>query len=120
MSDHIIKKGNTDVHDIAIYDKNGVLLTTLATASAIKFQIKATEDGVALVSKTLASGIEVDTPSTGYLRITLTASDTTQTPGTYFMGLQITWPSGEVREVAMEVDGVETEMVQIAQDVVNT
>jgi uncharacterized membrane protein affecting hemolysin expression len=119
MSEWIIKKGNTDVHDIAIYDKNGILITNLAAATAIKFQIKSLETNVALISKTVGAGIAVNTPSVGYLRITLSATDTALPPKIYYVGLQIEWAAGVIREVFLEVDDIETERLKIIQDIVN-
>jgi len=119
MSEWIIKKGNTAVQDIPIKDEDGNLIQNLATVTEIKFQIKETKTGAALVEKTAGSGIEVNTPSTGYLRLTLSASDTKLTPKTYYMGLQIEW-GAEVREVILKVDNVETENIKIVQDIVNT
>jgi len=119
MSEWIIKKGNTTVQDIPIRDEDGNLVSNLAAATEIKFQIKTLETGSALVEKTAGSGIEVNTPSTGYLRLTLSATDTNQTPKTYYMGLQIKW-GAEVREVILKVDNVETEKLKIVQDIVNT
>ena len=123
MSEWIIKKGNTAVQDIPIRDADGDLVATLALAEEIKFHIKVLETGVALVEKIEGDGIEVDTPSAGYLRLTLTATETDQTPKTYYMGLQITWGSGlgsEVREVILKVGGIATEKLKIIQDIVNT
>ena len=119
MSEWIIKKGNTAVQDIPIKDKDGALVANLAAASEIKFQIKLLETGAALVEKTVGAGIEVNTPSAGYLRLTLSATNTNQIPKTYYMGLQITWGT-EVREVILKVDSIETEKLKIIQDVVNT
>ena len=119
MSECIIKKGNTAVQDILIKDKAGDEVTTLAAATEIKFQIKALKTGAALVEKTDGAGIEVDTPSTGYLRVTLLSADTGQIPKIYYMGLQITW-GAEVREVIIKVGDIETEELRIVQDIVNT
>jgi len=119
MSEWIIKKGNTAVQDIPIRDGDGNLVSNLAAASEIKFHIKETKTDSALVEETAGSGIEVDTPSTGYLRLTLSATDTNLPPEIYFMGLQIKWGT-EVREVILKVDNVETEALKIVQDIVNT
>lgn len=119
MSEWIIKKGNTAVQDILIKDADGVAVTTLDDADEIKFHIKLLETGVELIEKTVGAGIEIDTPSEGYLRLTLSATDTNQTPKIYYMGLQITWGT-EVREVNLQVDGIETEKLKIIQDIVNT
>jgi len=119
MSEWIIKKGNTVVQDIPIKDEDGNLVSNLAAATEIKFQIKALKTGVALVEKTVGSGIEVNTPSTGYLRLTLSATDTDQTPKIYYMGLQIRW-GAEVREVILKVGTTEVQNLEITQDIVNT
>lgn len=119
MSEWEVKKGNTVVQDIPIKDADGVLVATLGTAIEIKFQIKALETGAALVEKTVGVGIEVDTPSAGYLRLTLSAVDTNQTPQKYKMGLQIKWAT-ETREVNLQVDSIDTERLTIIQDIVNT
>lgn len=119
MSEWIIKKGNTAVQDIPIRDEDGDLVTNLAAATEIKFQIKTLETGAALVERTDVVGIQVDTPDVGYLRLTLTATNTNLPPRLYYMGLQITW-GVEVREVILMVDDLETERLRIIQDVVNT
>ena len=120
MSEWIIKKGNTAVQDIPIRDEDGELVTNLGLSGVeIKFQIKRQEIGAFLVEKTIGAGIEVDMPDTGYLRLTLTATDTNQAPRLYYMGLQITWDA-EVREVILRVGGLETERLKIVQDIVNT
>jgi len=119
MSEWVIKKGNTAVQDIPIRDEDGVLVANLGAATEIKFQIKLLETGAALVEKTEVAGIEVDTPSEGYLRLTLSATDTNQTPKIYYMGLQIKW-GAEIREVILKVDNTETEKLKIIQDIVNT
>ncbi|MFW6121757.1 MAG: hypothetical protein ACOC80_12800 [Petrotogales bacterium] len=119
MSEWIIKKGNTAIQDILVKDADGDAVSNLASADEIKFHIKTLETETALVEKTVGAGIEVDTPSTGYLRLTLTATDTSQVPKTYYMGLQITWGT-EIRELILKVDGIETEKLKITQDIVNT
>ena len=119
MSTWDVKKGNTVVQDISVKDKDGVLVSNLAAASNIKFQIKVLKTGAALVEKSVGSGIEINTPSSGYLRLTLSAKDTNQIPDNYYIGLQITW-GAEVREVILKVNSTEIYTVRIIQDVVNT
>lgn len=73
------------------------------------------------MEKTVAAGgILVDTPSAGYLRVTLLPVDTgiTLSVGDYFMGLQITWSPTLIYEVNMEIDSVKTERFRIRQDIV--
>ena len=115
------KSGNTSVQDILIRDKDDDTVTNLGDATGISFQIKKTKTATsALVEKTDISGIAVDTPTTGYLRITLTPTDTgtTLSVGDYFMGLQITWSATVIYEVNMEIDDVKTERFRIRQDIV--
>ena len=116
-----VKKGNTSVQDIPVYDKDEVLVTNLVAATEIKFQIKTLkEDAAALVEKTVGAGIQVNTPSSGYLRITLLPVDTgtTLSVGDYFMALQITWSANEIYEVIITIDDVQTERFRIAQDII--
>lgn len=125
MKQWLIKKGNTSVQDIPIYDKDGVLITNLAIATEIKFQIKKNKtDAAALVEKTdsTGGGIEVNTPSTGYLRITLLPEDTgvTLSKGDYYMACQITWSATEIYEVDIYIDNVITEQLRIKQDIIQS
>ena len=116
-----IKKGNTSIQDFLVTDKNDATVTTLSTATSIKFQIKKTKTAAtALVEKTAIAGIQVDTPTTGYLRITLTPTDTgtTLSVGDYFMGLRITESDGKVYETNLSIDDIKTEKLRIRQNIV--
>lgn len=118
-----VKKGNTSVQNILVKDKNDNIVTTLNIATEIKFVIKKTKTAVAaLVEKTAVAlgGIVIDDPTTGYLKITLTPTDTgvTLSVGDYFMAIQITWSPTEVWEVNMEIDDVKTDRFRIKQDIV--
>ena len=115
------KLGNTSIQDFLATDKNDATLTNLATATEIKFQIKKTKKATtALVEKTAGSGIEVDTPTTGYLRITLTPTDTgtTLSVGDYYMALRITESDGKVYETNLSIDSTKTEKLRIRQNIV--
>ena len=121
MEQWLVKKGNTSVQDIPVYDKDEVLVTNLVAATEIKFSIKKNKkDAAALVSKTVGAGIAVNTPSPGYLRITLTPTDTgtTLSVGDYFMAIQITWSATEIYEVIITIDDVKTESFRIRQDII--
>ena len=121
MKEWLVKKGNTSVQDIPVYDKDGALVTNLAGATAIKFQIKKKKtDAVVLVEKTKGNGIAVDIPSAGYLRITLLPIDTgvTLSKGVYYMAIQITWSPTDIYEVKIEIDDVESENFRIVQDII--
>ena len=124
MKQWLVKKGNTSIQDIPVYKKDEItLVDNLAIATEIKFQIKKDNtDAVALVEKTavLGGGIEVDTPSAGYLRITLLPVDTgtTLSVGDYFMAVQITWSPTEIYEVNIKIDDIKTERFRIKQDII--
>ena len=120
-----VKKGNKSVRDILIKDKDGVIVTNLAAATEIKFQIKKNKtDAAALVEKTKGNGIEVNPPDPGpgigYLRITLLPVDTgtTLSVGDHFMAIQIEWSPTDIYEVNIEIDNVKTESFRIRQDII--
>lgn len=113
-----IVKGNTEVEEIPLYDNQGELVTNLSLASAVKFQIKTERTGTPLVSKSLGDGIEVDQPEPGYIRLTLSATDTDLDPGFYVIGLQIEW-NDEIKEIEFLINNQKTRRLRILQDVVN-
>lgn len=119
MSEWVIKKGNTVIQDIPVYDADGDLVTNLAAATEAKFQIKEEEKtAVVLIEKTLGAGIAMDTPNVGYVRLTLTATDTDSLdPKYYYMALQILW-GAEVKEVYILIEDLVTEKLKIIQDIV--
>ena len=119
MSEWVIKKGNTVTQDIPIYDEDGDLVTTLAAATEAKFQVKDEEaSATVLLEKTLGAGIAVDTPVVGYVRLTLTATNTDSLdPKYYYMALQIVW-GAEVKEVYIMIEDLVTEKLKIIQDIV--
>jgi len=122
MKQWLINRGNTSVQDIPIYKKDGItLVDNLAGASEIKFQIKKKKDDVTpKVEKTKDSGIVINTPLTGWVRITLKPADTgtALTVGDYFMALQIKWSAEEIYEVIIEIEGEKTDSLRISQDII--
>jgi len=128
MNAWTVKQGNTSVQDVAIKDSAGVLVTTLAEADEVIFQVrKSFTSPTIIIEKTLGDGIEVDTPLLGYIRISLTADDTDIDVGTYCMALQITWhpasgnESGtldEVYEVIIKVNNTESSKFIVIQDMI--
>ena len=119
----IVKKGNKSVRDMLIKDKDGNTVTNLADAEEIKFQIKeARTDAVPKIEKTAGSGIEVNTPSSGYLRITLTPIDTgtTLSVSNYYMALQIKWSATDIYEVRITIDDIVAEYFEVVQDVIQS
>lgn len=116
-----VKKGNTSIQDIPIYQRDGTTLeTNLATAARIEFNVCKSKKGAAIISKTVGSGITVNTPNTGYVRVKLLPSDTSIEPGDYWMGLEVNWGADDNYECRLKVNDVETELFEIEQDVVNT
>ena len=119
MKQWLIKQSNTSVQDIPVYDKDGALLTNLATTASIKFQVKKNKtDASTKIAKTKGAGIEVNTPSAGYLRITLTSTDTAIDVGDYYMALELQWGSSEIYEVIIEIDDEKTDRFRIQQDII--
>lgn len=123
MSDYWeIKRGNTAIQDIPIEDEDGNLLTDLSEVTVAKFQLKKTKTSEsALIEKTLGAGIVVNTPSTGYIRLTLTPLDTKKIPeGFYYVGLELIW-TADVKEYEIDflIDNRETESCKVVGDVVN-
>jgi len=120
MSEWRVKKGNTSVQEILIKDRDGNNVANLAVATHIKFQVKETKTVAATKiekTKEVGGGIAVDTPSEGYLQITLEPTDTNLPPRKYYMGLEIKWSDTVLYEVTMMADGKETEVFEIEQDI---
>ena len=122
-----VKRGNTSIQEIPIFDKDGVLITNLADAEEIRFQVRETEDSPDfIIEKGLASGvggISVNDPDPGILKITIDPDDTTASgieTGKYVMGLQIKWSNLLNWEVVMKIDGTETTEFEIEKDIVRT
>jgi len=120
-----LKIGNKLVLDVAIKDADGVLITDLATATAVKFMIKENWndlDAAAIVSKSLSNGIVVDTPSTGYIRVTILSTDTsgiaTATPGDKYCALQIEYSASNKIEVDLLDGSTETNLIELIEDVI--
>lgn len=121
MGEWLVKKGNTSIQDIPIKDKDDVLVQNLASATSIRFQVKTTRlASTVIFEKTVSNGIQVNTPNLGYLRITLTPTDTDIPVGRYVMALEIVWSPTLKYETRIEVDGRKTEVFRIEQDAVNT
>jgi len=119
MGEWAVKRSSTSIQDIPVKDRNGDLVTNLAGAQTIVFQVKEKKtDAIPKITKTKGDGIQVNIPSTGYLRITLKPSETNLTVKKYFMGLEIKWSTDLIWETILEIDGIETDTFRIRQDVV--
>lgn len=119
MSAWRVKKGNTSIQDMLVKDRDGNIVTNLADASTIKFQVKESKEATTKkIEKTKGSGIDVDTPSTGYLRITLTPTETALDPKRYIMACEIDWGGDNKYEVRIYIDNHETDEFIVEQDAV--
>ena len=87
---------------------------------AIKFQVKKNRtDTTALIEKTKGDGISVLTgDDLGKIRLTLDPEDTEIAVEQYFCGLQIKFDANTIYEVNLTVDGRETDIFRIEQDIV--
>lgn len=119
-----LKIGNKDVFTIGVKDNDGVLITDLNTAVEIYYMIKTNSEDAnedALVSKTkTGGGIIIDTPSTGYVQITIAASDIEDVvPGKKYHALQIDYPSDNIQEIWLKTDqGHDEDRIELVQDVI--
>lgn len=118
MSIWQVKRGNTSVQDIAVRDKDGVLVKNLSDATEIKFQVSRYYEANGLIDKTKDNGIEVDTPEIGYLRITLLPVETNLPPFKYYMGLQIKWSADIIYETILKIDGKESNRLEIIPELI--
>ena len=113
-----IKRGNSSIQEIPVYNMKGKLIEDLDDVKTAKFVAKAIRDGKALFTKTIASGIEIDEPDPGYVKITLDPGDTDLPPRKYFMALELLWKSGKKYEVIFKIDGQESEMMEILPQII--
>jgi len=118
-----IKAANSVDILFTINDSDGVPITNLSEATAVKFMVKINEldtDLAAKISKSLSNGITIDTPVTGNIKVSLTALDTTLAAGMYFMALQIEWGTAiqEVRIKESNGEIMEINTLNIIQDII--
>ena len=118
MSSWQIKQGNSSIQDVAIKDSEGNLVSDLDQTSAIKFQVKSDINGQALIEKTKNDGIQINTPSSGYVRITLDPADTELNPGIYHMALELTYSDGRKYEVNLKASGMNTSIFYVTKDII--
>jgi len=102
-----LKQGNKWVIEGLCKDANGVTITNLTTATAVLFQLKEHRSDVApLIEETLSGGgIQVDTPSQGYITITVLPAKTVLASGKYLIAVEIRWASNNDQEAYLEDEG---------------
>jgi len=113
-----VKRGNTSIQEIPVYNKKRKLIEDLDDVETATFVVKEKRDGAALITKTKDDGIEVDEPSPGHLTITLDPKDTDLPARKYFMALELLWSSGKKYEVIFKIDGQESEMMEILPQII--
>lgn len=121
MSAWRVLQGNTSIQDITVKDKDGALVTNLADAESIIFQVKEKRsDETPKITKTKDDGIEVLADGDlGKLRITLNPADTEEMkPVRYLMALQIKWSATLIYEIILSFDGEPTVWFQVCQDII--
>ena len=120
MSEWVVKKNNTAILEVEIKDKDGKAIPNLSEVTEAKFQVKESKkpDAVKKIEALLGDGVDMNTPSESYVRITLRPSQTSIAVGKYFMGLQLKWDDITIYEVDLTIDGVETDVFRITQDMV--
>jgi len=117
-----LKLGNTVTLQFPVKDSTGNLIINLNTAVAVKFLIKINPtdtDLEAIISKTLGSGITVDDPSLGYIKVEIESNDFLNvSAGDYYFGLQVEFPSSKIYELDVIDNDCPSNLVSIVQDVV--
>lgn len=105
-----------------VKDTDGDYLLDLSLAIAIKFLVKDEKtdpDGSALITKTLGSGIVINTPTTGFITVSLTRSDTLNIVGRKYFGLQIEWSASSVKELFCKYNGIDVDQIEFLKGVVD-
>jgi len=119
MSIWKVKKGNTSVRNIPIYKKDGVtLVDNLASVLTAKFVVRDKATKVVKIERTKGSGIEMNTPILGWVRITLVPTNTNIAVEKYDMGLEFSWDADTCYEVKMYVAGKVSKEFEIEEGVV--
>jgi hypothetical protein len=116
-----ILRGNRRQFSVQVTDKNGDVISNLSSATSVQFEIKTGKTAAsALVTKTLGGAdLSIDTPTTGYITITLSPTDTSQNVTTYSMGLEIQFGASNVQEIPLMEAYKQSETIEIIQDTVN-
>jgi hypothetical protein len=115
-----IKRGNSANLEIECVDRNDQIITDLDVTTEIHYQVKKREKQAAAdIAKTKGAGIAINTPATGWVTVTLDPADTALAVGMYYHALQLEYAGGEEYEVRIFIEGVETERLEIQQDIIS-
>jgi hypothetical protein len=119
-----MKQGNQFSFVVSVTDVDGNALTTLATASAILCMVKNSQsdaDADALISKTVGSGITVDSPNTGDLTIVFDPADSINlSTGNKYIAVQIEYASGNEQEIQLKFSGSNIDKIELKSDVIRS
>lgn len=116
-----IKRGNSATLQFEVRDQDDVLVSDLATAIAVKFMLKkfATDtDLEAIVSKSLGDGVTVDDPSTGFISVALTSTDTDIDARKYYFALQVEYSATNKIEINIKEADCEINTIDVTQDII--
>jgi len=111
-----IKSGNTVTFEVACYDQDDNLLTNLSATTEIIFKIILDESTAITKKKSLAE-ITVDDPIQGYLTIPLSADDTKDYSGIYYIAIELRWVDS-TEEMNLFVDDEEIDKIGIKTDLI--
>lgn len=124
-----IKRGNSVSIEILCLDRNDDIITDLASTGDIDFQVKKRKKQTspdirarkAFILPPIPglSQIAWDTPLLGWVTVILEAADTEVDVGIYFMALELIWnPPLQIYESRILVEGVETDRMEIVQNII--
>ena len=105
-----------------LVDQDGAVISNLATASNVFFMIKNKKtdpDAQAVVSKSIGSGVTIDSPVTGSVTVVIDSPDTDGiTPKTYYFALQINYTVNNIQEVYLTEGGKALDTITFSQDII--
>lgn len=114
-----IKQGNTALLQFYLTDTAGAAITDLSSTTGIKFWIAVPSTGAKFI-EVLKPAMTLNEPSTGYLKVPLTAAQTaTLTLTRYFFGIQLEYATKTV-EADAYADNELTNVLAVEKQVVTT
>ena len=117
-----LKKKNSVNLFVSAVDGNGNVITNLATVSEIYFVLKnnkTDQDAVAVLAKQkTVSGITVDDPNEGTIKVELSASDMDIGAKEYYMAVQLEYPDGTKYELNLKNNDRAFDKVTIQEDII--
>lgn len=118
----VLKTGNyTELTIGPLCDETGATINYLASAENVIFVLKknatdTNEDADVYVDPT--SGMTVNSPSIGYIKVVLNSDDMVITPGKYFIAVQVNVSNTQKIEVDLYENGQLYNTVNVIQDII--